>query len=572
MTALVHPQQRGRGSGRSWRRNSSATARDRRARRALLSGLAWRVAFVRRRSDSRARHPPSVHACVRPATDRASGDWHTEEPTRCPTFSFELYPAAQRRGGGRPSARRSIASSQPAPSSSRVTYGANGSLARRLARRAAAPSAQHARQADGAPDLRRIVLRGGDRLIREFLDAGVTSFLALRGDPPAGVAGGRTFLGDLGARASSCSSSTACRTSGCRSRSTTFPGSPAPSASRGGEHVTIAVAAFPNGHPALAIARSRTSTPCSPSRPPARTSRSRSCSSTPTSTCTSSTRREPPGVTMRILPGIMPVAQPARLARMLELTGESACRANSSCALDGRRHARGRGRGRHRRSPPQLARDLLDGGAPGIHLYTFNQHRSPARRPRAALGTARHRREGSPHDTQTTPTFPTGTILGLPADRPPPRAQAGRRGVLGRHDIGVDELEATAAGLRAATRERLAALGLGKTDSSIPESFSYYDQVLDAAVTVGAVPEPVRRPRRRRTARSTSAGYFTIARGEGDNAPLEMTKWFDSNYHYLVPEIGPDTDVLARVATAWCARSPRRRRPASAPARSSSGR
>jgi 5-methyltetrahydropteroyltriglutamate--homocysteine methyltransferase len=38
------------------------------------------------------------------------------------------------------------------------------------------------------------------------------------------------------------------------------------------------------------------------------------------------------------------------------------------------------------------------------------------------------------------------------------------------------------------------------------------------------------------------AGYFTIARGEGENAPLEMTKWFDSNYHYLVPEIGPETD------------------------------
>jgi 5-methyltetrahydropteroyltriglutamate--homocysteine methyltransferase len=38
------------------------------------------------------------------------------------------------------------------------------------------------------------------------------------------------------------------------------------------------------------------------------------------------------------------------------------------------------------------------------------------------------------------------------------------------------------------------------------------------------------------------AGYFTIARGEGDNVPAEMTKWFDSNYHYLVPEIGPETE------------------------------
>jgi 5-methyltetrahydropteroyltriglutamate--homocysteine methyltransferase len=35
--------------------------------------------------------------------------------------------------------------------------------------------------------------------------------------------------------------------------------------------------------------------------------------------------------------------------------------------------------------------------------------------------------------------------------------------------------------------------------------------------------------------------YFTAARGEGENAPLEMTKWFDTNYHYLVPEIGPET-------------------------------
>lgn len=140
----------------------------------------------------------------------------------------------------------------------------------------------------------------------------------------------------------------------------------------------------------------------------------------------------------------------------------------------------------------------------------------------------------------TIPSFPTGTILGYP--------RIGRRRELKRaveafwkHDISADELEETAAGLRAATRERLVSLGLAKADSSIPESFSYYDQVLDAAVTVGAIPE--------RFADLVSddgtldlAGYFTIARGEGDKAPLEMTKWFDSNYHYLVPEIGPSTE------------------------------
>ena len=143
-------------------------------------------------------------------------------------------------------------------------------------------------------------------------------------------------------------------------------------------------------------------------------------------------------------------------------------------------------------------------------------------------------------DTTTARSaFPVGTIIGYP--------RIGRRRELKKAvesfwagDLTAGELEATAAALRAATRERLAALGLGRDDAAIPESFSYYDQVLDAAVTVGAIPS--------RFADLAGAdgsvdlaGYFTIARGEGEKAPLEMTKWFDSNYHYLVPEIGPET-------------------------------
>ncbi|MEO6116453.1 MAG: 5-methyltetrahydropteroyltriglutamate--homocysteine S-methyltransferase [Pseudolysinimonas sp.] len=139
----------------------------------------------------------------------------------------------------------------------------------------------------------------------------------------------------------------------------------------------------------------------------------------------------------------------------------------------------------------------------------------------------------------TRTAFPTGTILGYP--RIGPRRELKRAiEAFWAGKIDAAALEATAAGLRAATRERLVALGLGAADSSIPEAFSYYDQVLDAAVTVGAVPT--------RFAELVSAdgsldlaGMFTLARGEGDRAPLEMTKWFDSNYHYLVPEIAPDT-------------------------------
>ena len=71
--------------------------------------------------------------------------------------------------------------------------------------------------------------------------------------------------------------------------------------------------------------------------------------------------------------------------------------------------------------------------------------------------------------------------------------------------------------------------------------FSYYDHVLDTTVMVGAVPD------RHREAVEADAldGYFAMARGTQDVAPLEMTKWFDTNYHYLVPELGPDTVFTA---------------------------
>jgi 5-methyltetrahydropteroyltriglutamate--homocysteine methyltransferase len=141
--------------------------------------------------------------------------------------------------------------------------------------------------------------------------------------------------------------------------------------------------------------------------------------------------------------------------------------------------------------------------------------------------------------TEIRTTFPAGTILGYP--RIGARREL-KRAVEAHWTGALDEagLEATAAGLRRATRERLAGLGLGRTDSSIPETFSFYDQVHDAATAVGVLPE--RFAGLRGVDGSIGlAAYFTAARGVGEHAPLEMTKWFDTNYHYLVPEIGPET-------------------------------
>ncbi|MGO4631460.1 5-methyltetrahydropteroyltriglutamate--homocysteine S-methyltransferase [Streptomyces sp. 2RAF24] len=100
--------------------------------------------------------------------------------------------------------------------------------------------------------------------------------------------------------------------------------------------------------------------------------------------------------------------------------------------------------------------------------------------------------------------------------------------------VTTDALRNTAAALRRKNWSQLADAGITEVPTG---DFSYYDHVLDTTVMVGAIPG------RHRDAVAADAldGYFAMARGTQDTAPLEMTKWFDTNYHYLVPELGPDT-------------------------------
>ncbi|MEU9773968.1 5-methyltetrahydropteroyltriglutamate--homocysteine S-methyltransferase [Streptomyces sp. NPDC047968] len=104
--------------------------------------------------------------------------------------------------------------------------------------------------------------------------------------------------------------------------------------------------------------------------------------------------------------------------------------------------------------------------------------------------------------------------------------------------VTADALRGTAAELRRENWRQLADAGVHEVPTG---DFSYYDHVLDTTVMVGAIPE------RHRTAVAADAldGYFAMARGTQEVAPLEMTKWFDTNYHYLVPELGPDTAFAA---------------------------
>ncbi len=208
-------------------------------------------------------------------------------------------------------------------------------------------------------------------LIREFLAAGIRSFLALRGDPPEGAAPGETALGDLESAAQLVQLIDRVQAEHSPYREDPIPG--VPGAARVGrrQQVDIAVAAFPNGHP-----RSRY-----PSEHIDALLAKQAAGATLAITqlffhaddyLAFVGRARQAGVLIPILPGIMPITSPGRLRRVLELTGEQVP-GDLAVELDVEPTAEGR-RELGIRYAAELSRAVLEGGAPGIHLYAFNNH------------------------------------------------------------------------------------------------------------------------------------------------------------------------------------------------------
>jgi 5-methyltetrahydropteroyltriglutamate--homocysteine methyltransferase len=104
------------------------------------------------------------------------------------------------------------------------------------------------------------------------------------------------------------------------------------------------------------------------------------------------------------------------------------------------------------------------------------------------------------------------------------------------------QLLETARAIRAENWQTQQAAGIDLIPSN---DFSFYDQMLDTSALVGAVPERFQRSGKNVDLKT----YFAMARGvgktddcghcgqSGATTALEMTKWFDTNYHYLVPEL-----------------------------------
>jgi 5-methyltetrahydropteroyltriglutamate--homocysteine methyltransferase len=106
--------------------------------------------------------------------------------------------------------------------------------------------------------------------------------------------------------------------------------------------------------------------------------------------------------------------------------------------------------------------------------------------------------------------------------------------------IGEDELRARGARLRA---ERWRAQREAGLDLVPVGDFAWYDHVLTASAMLGAVPA------RFGAQRADLAAYFAMARGTEREPAMEMTKWFDTNYHYIVPEL--DSRTRLRLDASW---------------------
>ena len=106
----------------------------------------------------------------------------------------------------------------------------------------------------------------------------------------------------------------------------------------------------------------------------------------------------------------------------------------------------------------------------------------------------------------------------------------------------IDEADLRETGRELRARHWRLQAGLG-LDLVPVGDFAWYDQMLNMTALLGAVPE------RFGDGELDLDLYFRMARGGKDQPAMEMTKWFDTNYHYIVPEF--ERDLAFRPGAEW---------------------
>jgi methylenetetrahydrofolate reductase (NADPH) len=265
-----------------------------------------------------------------------------------PSVSFEFYPPKDESAVG-PLLERAARLESLRPGFVSVTYGAGGGATGR--QEASIRATELLSRATTAPRLAHLTLAGHSRaelvqVVRRFLDSGVEGFMALRGDPPGGPSApwhgspdGLTYACEL------------------------------VELIRGLSAAPIGVAAFPYGHPAAESLEHDAAVLAIKQRAGADFALTQVLfEAEPYFRLVERATRE--GVTIPVVPGIMPVTGAVKRERM-ELLSGSALPAELAARVSA---------ARDRDELAQigvdwcaaLVRDLLDGGAPGVHFYTLN--------------------------------------------------------------------------------------------------------------------------------------------------------------------------------------------------------
>jgi methylenetetrahydrofolate reductase (NADPH) len=287
------------------------------------------------------------------------------------TFSFEMYPP--RTTAAALAMGKTIDQLvEVGPEFISVTYGASGST-----REASLDVLRHLMSTPVAPMAHLTCIgwtyEDATSVIREFLDAGITNFLAIRGDPPEGRHEGEDFLGDLKSAGELVQLIQMVQSEREPFAQLDVPGFPGSKRIARGQKVTIGVAAFPNGHPRSRSVSQDLDTLLAKQAAGANLAITQLFFHADEYLGFVELARSA-GVTMRILPGIMPIVSPARLTRMVELMDEPipdelfatlvAAQTPERQYAVGIEHA------------TRLGRELIAGGATGLHLYTYNQHKA----------------------------------------------------------------------------------------------------------------------------------------------------------------------------------------------------
>jgi methylenetetrahydrofolate reductase (NADPH) len=297
------------------------------------------------------------------------------DPARSPRvpFSFELYPP---RNDAAVSALHGTIDLLAAagPEFISVTYGASGSsrissldVLRYIIEQTPVEPMAHLTCVGSTHDEAHL-------LVREFLDAGVRNFLALRGDPPLGFSEGDHFLGEIKSAGELVQLIHRVQAEREPYREVLIPGLPGAREVRAERpRVRVAVAAFPNGHPQSRSTSQDIDTLLAKQAAGANLAITQLFFHADHYLSFSQRAREA-GVEFPIVPGIMPVTSPGRLRRILELSGEElpselSIQLEIEPTVEGQREI-------GVTYAVNLARKLIAGGAPGLHLYAFNQHQT----------------------------------------------------------------------------------------------------------------------------------------------------------------------------------------------------